>query len=72
MKKRGYFNSHTYFIRFIYKLILFKLNQMLKNIEMPDRLKRAARSLPEIRQFSMTVQAALNAGKDRFLTYFTV
>ena len=45
---------------FIYKLRLFKLNQLLKNIELPDRLKRAARSLQEIRQFSMTDQAALN------------
>ena len=39
------------------------LNQLLKNIELPDRCKRAARSLQEIRQFSMTDQAGLNAGK---------
>ena len=39
------------------------LNQLLKNIELPDRCKRAARSLQEIRQLSMTDQAALYAGK---------
>ena len=43
----------------IYKLRLFKLNQLLKNIELPDRLKRAARSLPESCLFSFGVQPAL-------------
>ena len=35
------------------------LNQLLKNIELPDRYKRAARSLQESCLFSVPVQPAL-------------
>ena len=44
---------------YIYKLRLFKLNQLLKNIELPDRLKRAASSSAESCLISLGVQPAL-------------
>ena len=39
---------------------------MLKNIELPDRLKRAASSLPENCLFSFGVLPALHAKNVRF------
>ena len=43
------------------------LNQLLKNIELPDHDKRAARSWQEIRHFSMPKQADVNPKKGCFL-----
>ena len=51
---------------YIYKLRLFKLNQMLKNIELPDRLKRAASSSAESCLISLGVQPALYVRFFRF------